>query len=215
MSDFVLAIAFILVLVLFMFFHKLHKFYKAENIYKKMKWICEKATKNRKCADCDNLLYYLNNQTHELKIPYDYQLLFRTTEEAYASVILERFKKSKLNSLFRQDMNSLTTMYKEWYKISDLDYFMLSLFGYLEVNAESSSYYYSDKIYKRNMHKGDSSYSYYNLTDFGRAYFKLFLITALYCENNANTKPFIRNPQAQHIKSYLDTNEICFWRYRP
>ena len=211
MTDFELCIVAILAFVLFYVFYNLHKYIKAENLYKKMKWICEKSTKKRKCIDSDNLLYYLNDQTFELKIPNNYQLLFGTTEIAYASVILERFRKSKLDSLFRHDINSLTTWDKEWYKLSDLDYFMLSLFGYLEENAKCSSYYYSNKIYKWNMIKSNSTYDYYYLTNFGRVYFKIYLITAIYCENNTNTKTFICNPQSRHIKSYLDTNEIAFW----
>ena len=214
MFEFIGCVIILFVFVLFLICYKLNKYHKADNIYNKTKWICEKHTKIPKYEGSgfgsENLLYYLAEQTRKLKIPDVYKIDFRT-EIAYASVILELFRKSESQWLFRQDMNSLTTMDKKWYKISDFDFFMLSLFSFLERNSEYNKIHYHDKIYKYKKREG--SYSYYNLTTFGQVYFKIFLITALYCETNVNTKSFISNPQSQYIKENLETKEVSFFHY--
>ncbi len=188
------------------------------NLFKKVGWIAEKEIYSIYYEDfvklrSKELISYIIEEQHNMKININYCIDFNNeTEKTYAEEILDSFKKDVTKSYF---CGFLTTS-KNICNLNSLEYYMYSLEAFFKRNSELYKPFFSDKIYK--FQKEDGSDSYYTLTDFGRTYYKLYLISLMFIENNPKTRilfEYIDPKFKNRLMGYLESNEICFWTYRP
>ena len=174
-------------------------------LFKKVGWIIAPSGFNRTLTD---EIIYLQQ---EAKIPKEYWIL-RDTDTEYIKEILEVFKKDITELYFGgclSNTNKIRNLNNEWY-------FMYRLSVFSEEYAKYDNSKLRDKIYK--YESSDGSYSTYSLTDYGITFYKLYLISLLYVENNPYTRKlyqYIDPKLKEHLKSYLNTKNVTFWSYHP
>lgn len=217
--------------VLFMFY-ELYEYHRFDNIFKKVTWIANKSTQPPDYNDCygdKNLAYYINTKNEKyaiyrinrltiekfpLTIPDEYKIDFTSEQERLqVSEILESYRRNELDKFFKEDRISTTHKHKAIYKLKDHDYFMFSLFCYLQNCVDYDSYLFRDKIYEDRKYI-DNSYFSCQLTSYGRMCYKIYLVASMYCENNDFMKALILQSPSEHIMEYLKTNRVKFWSYR-
>ena len=111
-------------------------------------------------------------------------------EKSYVKEILDIYAKDIIVSYF----NGLQYIDKKCYMLNDEEHFMFSLWCFLSQLDEHKPIYTKLR---------DKVYSYNSLTDFGRAYYKLYYIATKFCEDNYYTKDFYRDATSKHIEKYL------------
>lgn len=185
------------------------------NLFKKVGWIIAPwRERNLPSRDNTSLLDEIVYKQQDLKIPNEFRLDLRDnkTEIQHTEEILEVFKKHIYERYFGgylSNTQKIRNLNEDWY-------FMYRLFAFLGEYAEYDNYELRDKIYK--YESTDDSYRTYSLTDFGRTFYKLYLISLLYVENNQYTRKlyeYIDPKLKEHLKSYLESNVVTFWNYRP
>lgn len=190
--------------------------YKAD-LYKKIGWIAEKSHPMNYYKDVDlrneELVYYIMQEQRRLSIPEQLRIDFSNeSEKKDAEEILTLHKNDVIKSYF----SGFLSKSKNICKLNSIEYYFYSLYSFIdnELNEYKS---YQDEIY------GDKEYlekNYFRctLTDFGRIYYKLYLISLLYIEKNKRTRmlyEYINPEHKDHITEYIEKNEVVFWRYRP
>lgn len=198
-------------------FEHLKKHQRNQNIFKKVGWIAEKDnfticySSSVQLRD-EDLIYYIMNEQAKLNLPEKFCLdNTNETEKKYAEEILNLHKNDVVKSYFCDFL----TKSKNICNLNSLEYYMFSLNDYLHKNSNVDSYYGRTKIYK--FKSSDAPYSYYSLTDFGRTFFKLYLITNLFIQNNENTRKLYEHidpNHKSHIMDYLEKNEVSFVSFK-
>ena len=198
-------------------FDHLKNLNRNENMYKKIGWIIEKEQHNRcyservRLRDMD-LLSYLFDAQNNLKIPKDLCIDYSSEiEKAAAEEILNSHKKDVLIKYFSDDLS----INKKICRLDSLEYYFFSLYCF--IYNELKEYKYQDKIYADKENTDKTHFS-CQLTEYGRTYYKLYLITNMYIVNNEKTSSlfeYIDPKLKNHIMEYLRTNTIQFWTYRP
>lgn len=185
------------------------------SLYKKVGWIIVPwRERNLPSRDTTSLLDEIIYKQQDLKIPKEFRLALRDNEIEikHTKEILEDFKKYISEQYFGGFLSNtikIRNLHADWY-------FMYSLYEFSEEHAKYDNCKLRDKIYK--YESTDGSYHTYSLTDYGRTFYKLYLISLLYVENNCYTRKlyeYIDTKLKEHIKSHLDSNEVTFWSYRP
>lgn len=103
---------------------------------------------------------------------------------------------------------------KDIYNLNVSEYYFFSLNSFIgnKLSAYSDEGMYSSKEYV-------SEYKFKcQLTNYGKAYYKLYLITNSYLQNNKNIQKlykYVDNEKGKHIMECLDKNEVHFLEYRP
>lgn len=131
-------------------------------------------------------------------------------EKLYAKEILETFANNIIKSYF----NGLRYTDKKCYKLNDREHSMFSLWCFLSKDYDTMDWKLKDKVYT-DREEIDSTHFNLLLSDFGRAYYKLYYIATKFCEENYYTKDSYRVTTSKHIEDYLKNNKVGFWRYRP
>ena len=221
-SDWILFFLIVLIFGGAILFYRLYQFYRCKNIFKKIQWIATKSTEQPKysncCYGCNNLIYYLADETCNLKIPKEYQITFSYNEETLVvEEILEMFKSLKIDGFFKEDRTSLSQKDKFYYELNSLEYHMLSLYCFLGDIEDLDEVHRNlrDKVYENEREYTDNSHYNLNLTDFGVAYYKLLLITRMFCEKNEKIKNRLGSMNSDCIMKHLDTKKVGYWTYRP
>lgn len=216
MEDWIFSAIAIPILILMPIIGYIKKCILNYNLFKKVGWIISTDRARHLPQRCwghsllDDIVYKQQN----LKIPMEYRLNLRSdkTEKDNTEEILEVFKKyisEKYFGGFLSNDIKIRNLGEDWY-------FMYSLFEFSSKYSEYDNLILRDKIYKYESRNG--SYYTYTLTDYGRTFYKIYLISLLYVENNPHTRKlykYIDSELKEFLKSYLNSNEITFWRYRP
>ena len=187
------------------------KFYNSKNLYKKIAWISEKEPLNF-CSKGEialrdfELIDYIQREQNILNIPKQYCINFSdNTEKNNLIQILNSHKERVVKSYF---LNMLTES-DEIYRLENIEYYFYSLYCYI---SNILCEYNPSDIYHNKEYTSDCVFK-CQLSDVGRVYYKLQLITQLYIGNNKN----IRDPygngidyRINNIKEHLDKNEVVF-----
>ena len=190
------------------------KLYRNHNMYKKIGWIAEKEKTTVAYGNTDAslrseyLIYYIVQQQRELDIPKQYCIdISNETEKANVEEILNVHKNDVVKSYFHDFLKKD----KVFCKLNSLEYYMFSLNCFLQKNLEN--YEYIDKIYSSREYT-DKTHYHRQLTDYGRTYYKLYLITKMFCKENEKTKMLIGGINSNSIMENLKNNKVEFWSYR-
>ena len=159
----------------------------------------------------DELISHVFEAQRKLKIPKELCIDYSNeVEKANVIELLNLHKADVIKSYF----HGFLAKSKNICSLSSLEYYFYSLFEYLEKHSKSHSLL-SDKIYKFKDVEG--SYSYYDLTEFGRAFYKLYYLSTLFIEKNERVRKLFEyiNPDMKNwFMNYLKNNEISFCSYR-
>lgn len=194
------------------------KSYMNNNMFKKVGWIAEKDchmicySDNVRLRDSDLISYIIKEQSN-LEIPKDLYIDYSNeTEKKNAEEILNIHKADVIKSYFCDFL----TKSKNVCKLNSNEYYFYSLNCF--IHKELNEYkHHQDKIYSDKEYT-DKTHFTCQLTDYGRTFYKLYLITLIYTEKNENIKKLFEyiNPKLKmNIMEHLKTNEISFWTYRP
>lgn len=195
-------------------------------IFEKVKWIVDRSPhKFVRYIINENLLYYIReNVAYTVKkikvnkikftIPEEYRINYSNKQEtSYVSEILEMYTKHEIECFFNETKESLSKKEKQLYKMRNETYFMYTFFCFLRDCTNIDSQTFGDKIYE--CKSSITPQHCYNLTEFGRVCYKLYLITFMSCVNSDNAKSLITESQLDYIMKCLEKNEVCFEKYRP
>lgn len=181
------------------------------NLFKKVGWIiAPHRERNLPSRDITSLLNTIIYKQQDLEISHVFWI--NTSDNIYIEEILEVFKKD-ISELYFGGFLSNTQKIRNLHADS---YFMYQLFVFCGNYSEHDNPKLSDKIYK--YESKDDSYHTYGLTDYGISFYKLYLISLLYVEKNPDTRKlyqYIDPKLKEHLKTYLNTKKVVFWRYRP
>lgn len=172
--------------------HHFFVYLRTKNIYEKFKCISNDTH--------DYIKTILHNTLNQANAPTECKFNKNNSAEAQCiNTILTEFKNKHLEWFFKQDKTDLTQKSKAIYKLDGEEFCIYCLFLYLDlINEPQYGWTAKDKIYK-NSNKG--------LTEHGKAYYKLYLSSALYCENNFYIKPLtIRKTNSTDILNSLKYN---------
>lgn len=180
-------------------------------MFEKIAWIVEKKS-NMWCNNVhlrnEDLITYFYEEQIKLYIPENLRLDYSNEiEKADAEKILEAHRNHVINLYFSDTL----IKDKNKYKLSSFEYYMFSLFNFLQPEINEHRDYNKDKIYS--FKSLDKPYSYYTLTNYGRAYYKLYLITLMFIEKNENTNDLYKYIDSKHknnIMENLKKNEVSF-----
>lgn len=175
------------------------------NIYKhdlktKVSWI---ATKEHRYDDLDT---FIAEAQYELKIEGKSQIDF-STEKDYICDILEIHKQEVIESYFRDALNTG----KNIYRLDSLEYYMWSLWKFLErdLNCSFRLNLLGEDMYNRLPDDGNSTT--YVFSQNGAAYLKLYYVVSLFCVNNDNIKHFFTTQihlTIKKIEKILEDGEV-------
>ena len=189
------------------------KSHRSQNIFKKVGWIVEREHPMSCYSEMvrlrdEELIYYVLQEQTKMDLQKEFFLDYSNeAERMYAEKILNYHKEYVVKFYF----SDFLMKNKNICKLNSLEYYMFSLYMYLNNNADTNAFH--GEIYK--FEKSEKPYSYYTLTDFGRAFYKIYLITLIFTESNEKTKKLFKyiDPNFKnHIMDYLKKNEVSFVR---
>ena len=185
------------------------------SLFKKVGWIIAPyRARNLPERNITSLLDEIRYKQQDLEIQKEYRLDLwdNKTEIKYTEEIFESFKQY----ISEQYFGGYLSTTQKIRNLHEDGYFMHYLFVFSGEYAKYDNYKLRDKIY--NYESKDGAYRTYSLTDYGRTFYKIYLISLLYIENNYYTRKlykYIDPKLKEHLKSHLDNNEVTFWNYRP
>lgn len=214
----IFCIAFFLLLAVWKEFDHIKKLRQQQNLFQKIGWIAEKDNRNMvysefvRLRDYD-LLSYIIEEQHNLNIPKQFCIDYSNeTQKKYAEEILNLHKDDVIKLYF----SDFLTKSKNICKLNSLEYYFYSLYCF--IYKELKEYrHYQDKIYFGEKYTDNTHFS-CKLTDFGRTYYKLYLISLMFIEGNEHTRKLFEyiDPKLKNrLMGYLENNEVVFWSYRP
>lgn len=194
------------IFLLWLLYDHLKKLYRNHNMYKKIGWIAEKEKTTDIGKDIslrsEDLIYYIMQYQRKLDTPKQYCIDFTSRSEVKnIEEILDYHKNNVIESYFHNTLSKS----RKICKLTPLEYYFFSLYCFL---------------YKE-IDKGNSSFKWLS-NDNGKSYFKLYLITNIFVENNENTKklfnyinPNLKKLTMEHIEkinSHLEERKINYGR---
>lgn len=184
-----------------------------QNLYRKISWIYGKNSGElilNHLRDSE-LVEYIEFEQRKQNISVQYCIDFSNkTEKDNLTKILNSHKDHSIESYFCNKLNES----KDIYNLNSLEYYFFSLDCYV---ANHLNEYNACEAYGEREHIPNNNYNIYKrrLTDYGRVYYKLNLITQLYIENNENIQrlyTFIDKEKKNNIMEILNNNEACFFK---
>lgn len=213
MSEYVLGVICSLIFIAIMagwkFFDNFKELYSMQNIFIKVAWIAERYNnsfvyKESAALRDKELVSYIIQEQHNLQIPKDYHIDdSNETEKTNIETILNIHKNDVIKSYF----HNFLKRDKVFCKLDSLEYYMFSLNCFLQKNLKGN-----DSVYSKREYTDEANY-YRLLTDYGRAYYKLYLITTLFCRRNDKTKNLVGGSNTNVLMKYLKTNKVEFLSY--
>ena len=183
-----------------------------ENLHQKVAWISDKyiyysdEIKPSHLRDSE-LDEYIKTEQSNLKIPQQHCIDFSNEfEKESLSQILNEHKDQVVKNYFCNRLKEGTDIYN----LSSLEYYFFSLYCFV---YEKPSYY-DNKAYEKREKISDYTFK-CRLTEYGRVYYKLKLITQSYIENNKqvqNLFNYIDKEYRNRLAEALDKNEVIFLR---
>ena len=172
--------------------HKKH----ARDLHRKIRWL----------ATQDNLSKYIFREQKALNVDDEYCVDFSNPAELeFIDKTLDIHKNKTIDAFFSESLIED----KLFYNLNFLEYYMFSLYGFLERNCYRSplGFFLENYTYKC---KNDFGNSIYSLTEQGVIYTKLRHIVTLYCVKNENTKKLFTSPKdaLDDIKKLLYKKEF-------
>lgn len=175
-----------------------------QNIYRKISWIYDKNSYTNRGL---NLYEYIEIEQSNLKIPQQHCIDFSNEfEKESLSQILNEHKDQVVKNYFCNRLKEGTNIYN----LSSLEYYFLSLYCFVDEKPS----YYDNKAYEKREKISDYTFK-CQLTEYGRVYYKLKLITQSYIENNKqvqNLFNYIDKEKRNRLAEALDKNEVIFYR---
>ena len=217
LDGFVSAIVPIFLISGWIIFDKTRNLYQCQNLFQKVGWIAEKEYRTVCYSDSVRLrnmelISYIAEEQQSLSINENLRIDFSNeAERKNIEEILNLHKADVIKSYF----HGFLSKSKNICKLNAKEYYFYSLYCF--IYKELKEYKYQDEIYKDKEYT-DKTHFNCKLTDYGRAYYKLYLITQMFVENNERTKKLFEyiNPKLRNqIADYLNKNEVGFWSYRP
>ncbi len=190
-------------------FDNLKELYSRNNIFQKVGWIAERCNnafvyKDSVALRDKELVSYIIQEQNNMKIPKDYHLDYSNeTEKINVDEILELHKNDVIKSYF----HDFIKRDKVFCNLNSLEYYMFSLTCFLQQKLKGN-----DKIYTKREYTDESNY-YRMLTDYGIAYYKLYLITTMFCRGNDKIKMLVGGINTNVIMEHLKNNKVEFWSY--
>ena len=213
MEDWIFSVIWVLLIILTPIIVYAKKCILNYDLFKKVGWIIT-PDRIRNLPSRGNLLDEIIYKQQDLGIQKEYRLDLRDnkTEIEHTKEILEVFKQYISEKYFGGYLSNslkIRNLQADWY-------FVYSLFKFSGEYSKYDNYKLRDKIYKYEF--SDGSYNTYSLTDYGRTFYKIYLFSLLYVESNPYTRKlyeYIDPKLKEGLKSYLDSNKVTFWSYRP
>ena len=214
MENIIYGIISVSIFPLIILFRYIKKWFLNYGLFKKVGWIIALNRKRDLPQRCTgSLLDEIIYKQQKLEMPREFWLLRdNETEAKCTEEILDVFKKD-ISELYFGGYLSNTQKIRN---LQEDGYFMYRMFVFCDKYSGYDNYKLRDKIYK--YESCDGSYSTYSLTDYGVTFYKLYLISLLYVEDNPYTRKlyeYIDPKLKEHLKSYIKTKNIKFWSYRP
>lgn len=157
------------------------------------------------------LYKYIETEQRNLQIPQQYCIDFSSeTEKEYLSQILNKHKEHVIEYYFCNRLKET----KDIYELKSVEYYFFSLHCFVYDNL---SEYKDNDAYKKKEYISDWNFK-CQLTEYGRTYYKLYLIAQLYVENNEHIQKlfeYVDTEKKNHIMEVLEKNETQFLQYRP
>lgn len=167
-------------------FEYLKKLHRNQDMFKKVGWIAEKECNTMCYSDSVSLrdmelISYIAEEQSELNIPKQYRIDFSNKSEMKNVEEILNFHKNKVVESYFHDFISKS---RKICQLKPLEYYFFSLYCFLYKEVD----------------KGNSSFK-WDLTDCGRAFFKLYLITNIFVESNENTRKLFEyiNPNLKKL----------------
>ena len=164
-----------------------------QNLYKKVAWIAEKESYDMHCSYLRDfkLVEYIEIEQRNQNTPEQFRIDFSNqTEKEHLAKILDAHKEDVVKSFFGGQLAES----KNIYALGPLEYYFVSLNCF--VSKHCNKEYMSD---------GDK------LNDYGRACYKLYLITQVYIENNERVQmvfEYIDKQIKNHIMEVLGKTKL-------
>lgn len=207
MDRWIGAVVFIILLVAYFLVTLILKCYREDSIRRKVAWCIEPKSGF-------DLFAHIANAQVALHLPVEYCII-EQNEQEYVRAILSEFQKYLVNSYFREQLSM--KMYMRLWRGED--YFMFKINAFLRNLCTENKFLDYDMHKKRLSYKqygswGSTLYdATYALSDFGRAFFKLYYTTYLFCKESERIDPkgeYYQRPN--DIKQILDTQQISISR---
>lgn len=131
-------------------------------------------------------------------------------EKSYVKELLDIYAKGMIKSYF----NGLQYTDKKCYELDSNEHFMFSLYCFLSCEYDTMDWKLKDKVYRDKDEEIDGVHFNRHLTDFGRAYYKLWYITTKFCKSNSYTKDLPQILTAENIEDILKSNKVGFFSIR-
>ena len=188
-------------------YHK-YKLDKKQNLHEKVAWISgiyPYSTKTLKSREWQ-LYEYIEIEQREQQIPQQYRIDFSNeTEKEYLNQILNKHKERVIEHYFRNHLKET----KGIYELTPLEYYFFSLHCFVYDNL---CYHKDNDVYKNKEYISKWQYK-CQLSEYGKVYHKLELITHSYIEHNNKVQSlfeYIDKERKEHIVETLDKNEVVF-----
>lgn len=196
------------------YYYHITKLNNSKNLYKKVAWIAEKEHPNKysklRLRDF-KLTEYIEIEQNNQNIPDEFRIDFSNeTEKEYLNTILNNHREHVIKSYFYGWLNES----KQIYNLDSLEYYFFSLQCFVYDNLSN---YKDNGAYEKEEYISDWQFK-CQLTEYGRIYYKLDLITYTYVVNNKKTLKafkYIDTTRKNYIMEILEKNEACFFNYRP
>ena len=197
------------------YIHHKHKLNESQDMHKKVAWIYDRRLNigfNYTHLRDSELYEYIEIHQRELNIPRQYRIEFlNETEKEHLIQILNKHKEQVVRDYF---YNENPKSSKDIYELNSLEYYFFSLHCFVYDNTSS---YKDTESYCKKEYISDWQFK-CQLSEYGRVYYKLELITRAYIENNEQVQKlfgYIDKERQNHIMETLDKNEVSFLSYRP
>ena len=178
------------------------------DLYEKVGWIAEKENHWYGCCNhlrMSDLSYYIMQEQNDLNISEEFRIDYNNeNEKKNIEDILEGLKNEVIKDYFYDKLAKSKLVYK----CTSLEYFMYRLYLFIDYNLENYEYIKEEKIYKDREYTDKTRFN-CQLTEYGRVYYKLYLITLLFIEKHEAARKLFKyiNPKLKdNIMGYLKNN---------
>lgn len=187
-------------------YHK-HKLDEKQSLHNKVAWIYDRRLNvgfNYTHLRDSELYEYIEIHQRELNIPRQYRIDFSNeTEKEYLSKILDKHKEHVIEYYFYNRLKET----KEIHYLNSLEYYFFSLHCFVYGNLSD---YKDNDAYEKKEYISDWQFK-CQLTEYGRVYYKLELITRSYIESNDKVQKLfesIDKERKNRIMETLNKNEV-------